>query len=558
MEQDHLKIALTFSGGGYRAAAFHLGVLSYLDMVKVGNGSSLLNHVVALSTISGGTIPGLRYMLGLSRGESTSEIFKALYSFFTDVDLATITMQNLSSYKDGESASVIRTMADIYNEKLFQGARFGKLMDDVKKNHISQFSANATDFTNGLPFRFQATTGKQDKDSGYGIIGNNKIRVLRTVARHIRLSEILACSSCFPSGFEPVMFPQDFEMGESQEVKEYKAKTEPFGIMDGGIVDNQGIEPVLLAEQRMKGNYPGKEDKCLDMLIICDVSSPYMDAYKPSSFKLPGWLDKLSLRKLSSWLWIGSGIMTLLTVASLIWQPNSFLSGFLAFIWLVIVALLIASVVLKKKLLKIAEKTIIKSSISAILNLTFGDIATLAANRISSVLMLVSSVFMKHLRRMNYRSAYTDPAWMNRCVMNGIYELRPGESWEANLKSKHLPAYLKPSELIQQNSIKAASMGTTLWFTEDEIASGMHDAIIATGQYTMCFNLLQYIEVIKKDKRNTTEAHQAILSCEDQLKAHWEEFQKNPLLKVAFFLESNPLSAVGNINDAAFRVTQFP
>ena len=31
----NLKIGLTFSGGGYRAASFHLGVLSYLDTVKV-------------------------------------------------------------------------------------------------------------------------------------------------------------------------------------------------------------------------------------------------------------------------------------------------------------------------------------------------------------------------------------------------------------------------------------------------------------------------------------------------------------------------------------------
>ncbi len=176
MKTDCANIALTFSGGGYRAATFHLGVLSYLHTVKVCDDSSLLRHVVALSTISGGTITGLRYMLAQSHGESVEEVFKDLYSFFIDVDLATLAMDNLSSYKEGMPASLIRTMSGIYNDKLFKGARFGKLMDDAKKNHITQFSANATDFTNGLPFRFQATTGKQDKDSGYGVIGNNKIR----------------------------------------------------------------------------------------------------------------------------------------------------------------------------------------------------------------------------------------------------------------------------------------------------------------------------------------------------------------------------------------------
>lgn len=525
MKDDCLNIALTFSGGGYRAAAFHLGVLSYLDSVKAGEDSSLLKHVAALSTISGGTITGLRYMLGLSRGESMEDIYNDLYSFFTDVDLATIALENLSSYKEGMSASLIRTMADIYDKKLFKGARFGKLMDDVKKNHISQFSANATDFTNGLSFRFQATTGKQDKDSGYGIIGNNKIRIPRTVARHIRLSEILACSSCFPSGFEPVMFPQDFDLGESQEVKTFVEKTEAFGIMDGGIVDNQGIEPVFLAEQRMKSDFRERKDKCLELIVISDVADPYMDAYKPSNSILSGWLNKLSLHKVSLILWTSGAIMTILTALSLIYMPNSFLSGFLSVLCLAALGGAFAYSLLKKKIIKLAKGTIVEKGISSVFNLKFSDIIVLLINRVNSVISLSASVFMKHLRRMNYRSAYADEAWTNRCIMNGIYELRPGESWEANLKSGHLPAYLKPSELIQQNSIKAASMGTTLWFTEKEKADGMHDAIIAAGRYTMCFNLLQYIEGIKKNSKNTNERHREILACEEQLKADWERFQ---------------------------------
>lgn len=252
--KDNLRIALTFSGGGYRAATFHLGALSYLHSVKVGE-FTLLDHVVALSTISGGTITGLRYMLGLSRGESVTDIFKELYTFLTDVELATVAMNNLASYDKGQCASLIRTMADIYNKELFKGAVLGDLMDQLDDIHICHFAANATDFTNGLAFRFQVTekTGaRQEQATGYGLIGNNKIRIPREVARHIRLSEVLACSSCFPSGFEPLVFPKDFVLGDSEEVKKFIAKTEPFGIMDGGIVDNQGIEPILLAEQRME------------------------------------------------------------------------------------------------------------------------------------------------------------------------------------------------------------------------------------------------------------------------------------------------------------------
>lgn len=535
MNSDNCNIALTFSGGGYRAAAFHLGVLSYIHSIKTGEDSNLLEQVAALSTISGGTITGLRYMLGISRGENTKEIINSLYEFLTHVDLATEAMDNLSSGKDGKPASLIRAMADIYDKKLFGGARFGKLMDDVKKNHVRQFSANATDFTNGLSFRFQATTGKQDKDSGYGIIGNNKIKLPRTIARHVRLAEILACSSCFPGGFEPVMFPQDFDLGESEEVKEYVKRTRPFGIMDGGIVDNQGIEPILLAEQRMKNNYPGRKDKCLELIIISDVSSPYMDAYQPSSMKLPGWLDRLNLQKISGSFWVLAGISSAALIASLVYMPNSFLSGVLAVLWLVTAGGCLAYSALKKKLIGLLAGTVVKNNISSVLNMKFGDIALLLTNRVSSLLLLVSSVFMKNLRRMNYRSTYTDELWANRCITNGIYELRPGELWESNLKSGYLPAYMKPSESIQQNSIKAASMATTLWFTEEDKANGMPDAVVAAGQYTMCFNLLKYIECLKKNSNNTTGRHKVLLACEEQLKADWAKFQQDPLWMMGTF-----------------------
>ena len=54
------KIALSLSGGGYRAAAFHLGSMAYLDHAKF-DGISLLENVKIISTVSGGTITGVFY-----------------------------------------------------------------------------------------------------------------------------------------------------------------------------------------------------------------------------------------------------------------------------------------------------------------------------------------------------------------------------------------------------------------------------------------------------------------------------------------------------------------
>ncbi|MEZ4950441.1 MAG: patatin-like phospholipase family protein [Saprospiraceae bacterium] len=67
MSPQPLKtLALSLSGGGFRASAFHLGVLSFLDDVyfKYHDEAverNLLDRLQVLSTISGGTITGMMY-----------------------------------------------------------------------------------------------------------------------------------------------------------------------------------------------------------------------------------------------------------------------------------------------------------------------------------------------------------------------------------------------------------------------------------------------------------------------------------------------------------------
>ena len=66
---NELNIGLTFSGGGYRAATFDLGALSMLNSVRLDDGRTLLDCVTALTSVSGGTIPALKYMLTMARDE---------------------------------------------------------------------------------------------------------------------------------------------------------------------------------------------------------------------------------------------------------------------------------------------------------------------------------------------------------------------------------------------------------------------------------------------------------------------------------------------------------
>lgn len=75
-DYTNIEIALTLSGGGYRASIFHIGVLSYLYHLKLSDGSRLLDHITVMSTVSGGTITGMLYLLSLMEKKNFLNIWK--------------------------------------------------------------------------------------------------------------------------------------------------------------------------------------------------------------------------------------------------------------------------------------------------------------------------------------------------------------------------------------------------------------------------------------------------------------------------------------------------
>ncbi len=527
-----MKIALAFSGGGYRASAFNLGTLTYLSEVRMDDGP-LLRHVVALSTVSGGTITGARYAVGLKRGETVEEVFRALYAFFLNADLITDSIRHLSSDKDWNKKrvkSLINSFADLYDVFLFHREKFGLLLDGDKPIHLKHISFNATEFTTGLQFRFQVSEQIRSTPKGApgkGLIGNYYNNLPEEIARHVRMADILAASSCFPGGFEPINFPQDFVLPELNEIRNYMQDSKfPIGLMDGGIVDNQGIEPLLLAEERMKLNDPDCKDCVLDLIIVSDVSSPYMEKFT-ASVQEPekGW-RKLTLCHVRMYA-IGACAFSVAALVGGI-LCSSMLTAVLSTVVLTLSALVCLLIAAFHKALRDVDliDTRKLKKLSHVKLLVF---ESFLKNRVMSVMKLTGSVFMKHIRRLNFRSIYDHEEWKNRRITNAIYELRPGEKTMADkLASGRLPEYMKPSPAIGETSALAASMPTTLWFKEGEEGSRMLDAVLACGQYTVCWNLLEYIQKLKKDASNTNKEHQRLVACETQIKEDWLHFCKDP------------------------------
>ncbi len=536
---NDLNIGLTFSGGGYRAATFSLGTLSFLNSVHLEDGRTLLECVSALSSVSGGTIPAMKYMLALAKNKSIDEMITGLFDFLCEKDLVVRALQGMSSEKTNPKASLIKIMAGIYDEWLFDHATMGDIIDKIKDIPVKDYTALSTDFDHALPFRFRITEGKATSGERlyYGLFGNAKNNIGLKVARYITAGETLACSSCFPSGFEPMMYPDDFEVSHNPEISQMITKR--FGLMDGGVADNQGIESIVHAEER-KRKYRedrARSDKALDLVIVSDVTSPYMNGYEPSKQMLPEGTGNLTIGRLRNYGLIAQAVFIALFILFIV-LGSGFWTGVMSVLLVLVTAANILGAKLKNKMFSTIAKTFIGNNATFISHLKFATFESLLMNRAKSIVKMSSEVFLKRMRQLNYGVLYESPDWENRRITTTVYELRPGEQWEHRLPNpnkkrrrndlEELPQYLAPSKPMQQNSKLAASMGTTLWFTEEDKKAGMPQAILACGQYTMCFNLLDYLELIENNTANLTSGHELLKACKPQLLAAWEKFQHDP------------------------------
>ena len=158
-------LALSLSGGGYRAAAFHLGSMTYLDKMQFG-GRSLLERVKVLSTVSGGTFTGVKYAVKVQQGQGIKECYREMYRFMKEVPLIDKALENLSSRKWNrfKSRNLINAFSEVYYIDLTREL-FGILLE-AGPSHLEEISFNSTDFSNGLYFRFQKTSGNK------GLFGN--------------------------------------------------------------------------------------------------------------------------------------------------------------------------------------------------------------------------------------------------------------------------------------------------------------------------------------------------------------------------------------------------
>lgn len=534
-----MEIALTLSGGGYRASIFHIGVLSYLYHLRLDDGSRLLDHITVMSTVSGGTITGMLYLLSLAEDDNVPKHLADMYDKIVANNLANYLLQNVAKKKNDSKLSIIKELGNVYDSVFFQGNTFQSLYDVVQKSHLHHYAAYATDISNALPFRFQVAKEIYDDAK----IGNEVKGVKLENAKKYRLSDILAASSCFPIAFEPINFPRDFK--DYSEDDEFAQSNVQTMLMDGGIIDNQGIDYLIEANRQMLV-VDDEKIKGIDLAIISDAAS------SASEDSLNGSNDK---KGCSTWLFNISLTLRLLllkklkalTVMKIQWNLGSMLvvlmvlGIFLNFqtigavlfwggMFACVLMFLIIGVLKKLTPDNLEKNSQFDIPTNLIWEIDFNQYFRIVSKRYKSFSKVVSTVMMGHIRKKNIEMLTLNSRWTNRFVIPCISSLTSNGDWKKDEKARKMMA--GAHELMRISDV-ASNFHSTLWFSKDDLNKGIPKQILACGQFSICYELYMWV-----DSHNGRQANmQGVLSqlskdLKETLKEDWGNFKENPYMLV--------------------------
>ena len=574
-EIDFDNIAISLSGGGYRAAAFHLGTLDLLQQV------GLLDKLTMLSTVSGGTITGAKYVLSLSQKDPNTtqdqffqHFYDEIYKFLLNEPLPNTWIQKLNrqNHDSQETPSLIVAAAETYR-KLFGNTQFKDIIQVKSTLHLKEIIFNTTELRTGIDFRFQIGTGK---------IGNGKINIPESVLEEVYIADVVAASSCFPVGFEPMYFPDDFFLNDSWEkilnkinnqrqrdsLRNKFSKSLP--LMDGGIYDNLGVDALWLANERNKKraekeNDPSKKTDILrgtiGTLIISDTDNLGLEETllkKPdSNLPIPTWITKITLRQVKSIVQVFFYIFlisTILYIAYLVyligWSGSITLGKIVSIILIALAAGIFGGLqYIFKKLSNFFKKLSSPSDIfkptqeenseegknilaflreiisdwdnfmQTIGNFTIAEAYNLLIVRLQS-LPAVLLAFLKGQRRRNYDTSYDH--YERSVIANYIFD--------AKRESRNT------SPEMADIAFKATKTPTTLWFDQDpEQAQEQLNDLIACGQFTMCYKLRKYIEDISTEENINLSPEMNRIK--QEVNDVWKQLQENPHVLVRVLSE---------------------
>ena len=231
------RIGLALSGGGFRAAGFHLGVMRELQRVGI------LSKLDLISCVSGGSIAG--GTLVANWADPADALDKLDHYLRTkSIAVASVIGGVLDPFE-----SRLDKLAKTYDRDLFSGKPLSALRNGPRVYF------NSTNLATGNLFFFVAGGGK-DEELGEHELGTAS-------ATDFPISRAVAASSSFPPVFPPLRLDPD--------VYPPGAAVEYVTLTDGGVYDNMGINPLLRVARNT-----------LDYIIVSDGGRPFIIDERPT------------------------------------------------------------------------------------------------------------------------------------------------------------------------------------------------------------------------------------------------------------------------------------
>lgn len=249
---DGLIVALSFSGGGTRAAAFAQGVLEELAQNTIERDASrkpIVDHIEFVSGVSGGSIAAAYFGLYGKAGISTFRERFLLRNAEEDLRTSVVNPKNLVRIFAG-GANDSTGFPVWLDRNLFNGATFGDLM----KPGNPLVLINASDIYSRGPFVFGPLT----------------FNSFCSDIRSYPLSQAVAASAAVPLVFTPIVietFPAKCEQrmpdwvrkaivnrNAPENLEAFARSLQRYGsgqipyikLLDGGLTDNLGLHGFLI------------------------------------------------------------------------------------------------------------------------------------------------------------------------------------------------------------------------------------------------------------------------------------------------------------------------
>ncbi len=249
------RVGLSLSGGGYRAAAFHLGTLKKLNELGI------LEKVDVMSTISGGSITGAAWSLyngdynsfhqKMMNDLKTKNVIRYIFTSWSFIRTilfgllfvggSLLLSFTFNSWLVFPILIVFFYLLFKYQFRIFPVSKVierayndffcnQKTLKDLKDKPL--LAIGSSNLHTGRPFTFSKI---KMSDSAYAYPDNNGPPI-KFKHENFPVARSVMASSCVPFAFTPVLIAEEYYVNE----KDF-GRVKPV-LVDGGVYDNQGIQ----------------------------------------------------------------------------------------------------------------------------------------------------------------------------------------------------------------------------------------------------------------------------------------------------------------------------